>query len=407
VAGRGTGSLPWDAGRVSSDADVPLRRLATPLGPRAPVKIAIVGTRGIPAAYGGFETLAWELSTHLAERGHEVTVYCRRGRTDESIAVPADIRRRFLPALSGKHLETVSHTGLSVLDSLFRGYDAMWLGNAANAVFSGVPRLRGTKVVLNVDGIERQRKKWGVAGRAWYAIGERLALVYPNAIVADADVIRDYYRERYGRESSVIAYGAPLLDRDPAPDLQAHGIDADVRPGRYFLYVSRLEPENQADLVIRAYRDVPGDLPLLVVGDAPYAAAFKAGLRELTAADPRVRLTGAIYGDGYRDLQRAALAYIQATSVGGTHPALVEAMGAGNLVIAFGTPENREVVAGCGLLFDTEGELTRILSDVVAGHDSVEMDRLRACARRRAADRYSWDAVTDAYLELWRSLGAG
>src|SRR5919197_952114 len=143
------------------------------------MKLAILGTRGIPNAYGGFETLAWELSTRLAARGHDVTVYCRRGYTDESTPVPAAIRRRFLPYLRGKYLETVSHTGLSTLDAVLRRYDAIWLGNAANAIFAGLPRLSGTAVALNVDGIERQRKKWGPAGRFWYAIGERCALVFP------------------------------------------------------------------------------------------------------------------------------------------------------------------------------------------------------------------------------------
>ena len=176
----------------------------------------------------------------------------------------------------------MTHTAFSILDSLFRGYDAMWVGNAANAVFCGLPRIRGTRVVLNVDGIERQRRKWGLAGRLWYAVGERFALVYPNAVVSDAEVIRAYYRERYGKDSAVITYGAPLLDREPAPDLARHGL-AGIEAGRYVLYVSRLEPENQADLVIRAYREVPGDVPLLIVGDAPYAEAFKATLRELAA----------------------------------------------------------------------------------------------------------------------------
>jgi glycosyltransferase involved in cell wall biosynthesis len=369
------------------------------------VRIAIVGTRGIPAAYGGFETLAWELSSRLAARGHDVTVYCRRGRTDESIAVPAGVRRRFLPYLPGKYFETVSHTALSALDSVLRGYDAMWVGNAANAMFCGIPRVRGTRVVLNVDGIERQRKKWGLAGRAWYAVGERLALHFPTAIVSDADVIRDYYRQRYGKASAVIAYGAPLLDRDPPPDLARHGL-ADIEPGRFLLYVSRLEPENQADMVIRAYRDVPGDVPLLIVGDAPYAPAFKARLAELAAPDPRVRLTGAIYGDGYRDLQRSALAYIQATSVGGTHPALIEAMGAGNLVLAFRTPENVEVTAGTGLLFGDEVELADHLRKVIQDPWSAELDELRRVARGRAEQHYSWDAVTSAYEQLWRKLGA-
>jgi glycosyltransferase involved in cell wall biosynthesis len=369
------------------------------------VRIAIVGTRGIPAAYGGFETLAWELSTRLAARGHEVTVYCRRGRTDETVAVPPGVRRRFVPYVGGKYLETVSHTALSVLDSLLRGYDAMWVGNAANAVFCAIPRLRGTRVALNVDGIERQRRKWGLAGRAWYAIGERLALHYPNAIVSDADVIRDYYLERYGKRSAVIAYGAPVLEREPAPDLARHGL-AGIEPNRYLLYVSRLEPENQADLVIRAYRDVPGDIPLLIVGDAPYAPEYKSRLAELAAADGRVRLTGGIYGDGYRDMQRGALAYIQATSVGGTHPALIEAMGAGNLVLAFATPENDEVTAGTALLFADEAELAGLLARVVADPTTSEFEGLRSAARERVASNYSWEAITDRYERLFERLTA-
>jgi glycosyltransferase involved in cell wall biosynthesis len=369
------------------------------------VRIAIAGTRGIPAAYGGFETLAWELSSRLAARGHEVTVYCRRGRTAESIPVPDGVRRRFLPYVPGKYFETVSHTALSALDSVLRGYDAMWVGNAANAVFCGIPRGRGTRVILNVDGIERQRKKWGLAGRAWYAVGERLALVFPTAIVSDADVIRDYYLERYGKPSTVIAYGAPLLDREPPPDLRQYGLDG-IDPDGYFLYVSRLEPENQADLVIRAYRGVPGTVPLLIVGDAPYAPEFKKRLVQLAAGDPRVRLTGAIYGEGYRDLQRGALGYIQATSVGGTHPALIEAMGAGNLVLAFRTPENVEVTSGSGLMFDNADQLTAELGRVVGNPHSEEFDRLRRDARTRAAAVYSWDAVTTAYEALWDRLGA-
>jgi glycosyltransferase involved in cell wall biosynthesis len=369
------------------------------------MRIAIVGTRGIPAAYGGFETLAWELSSRLAARGHEVTVYSRRGRTDETRQLPPGVHRRFVPFLPGKYLETVSHTGMSALDSVMRGYDAMWVGNAANAIFCGIPRVRGTKVVLNVDGIERQRAKWGLAGRLWYSLGERLAQRLPNAIVSDADVIADYYRERYGHPSEVIAYGAQILDRDPPPNVARHGLDG-IEPGRYILYVSRLEPENQADLVIRAYKRVPGDIPLLLVGDAPYAPEFKARLAELAAGDPRVRLTGGIYGEGYTDLQRGAIAYIQATSVGGTHPALIEAMGAGNLILAFNTPENAEVANGSALLFGDEADLAAHLARVVADPTAAELERLREAAKERVATAYTWDAVTDRYEALWRRLGA-
>lgn len=370
---------------------------------RPTVKIAILGTRGVPAAYGGFETLAWELSSRLAALGHDVTVYCREGRTDETIPMPAGIRRRFLPFIPGKYLETVSHTGLSAVDSVFRSYDAIWIGNAANAVFAGLPRLRGTVVALNVDGIERQRAKWGRLGRLWYAIGERFALVLPNIVVSDAQVIHDYYLKRYGRSSALIAYGADILNREPPPDLAKHGLP-DVEPGRYILYVSRLEPENQADLVIRAYRDVPGDVPLLIVGHSPHARAFNERLAELAAADTRVRLLGGIYGEGYADLQRGALTYIQATSVGGTHPALIEAMGAGNLILAFGTPENIEVTAGTALIFNNGAELASHLRRVLASPASAEFEALRAAARSRVVDHYSWDAVTAQYEALWLGL---
>jgi glycosyltransferase involved in cell wall biosynthesis len=317
--------------------------------------------------------------------------------------VPEGVQRRFVPYLPGKYLETVTHTGASVLDSLFRDFDAMWVGNAANAVFCGVPRLRGTGVALNVDGIERQRRKWGLAGRLWYAVGERFALVYPNEVVSDAEVIQDYYVKRYGKSTSLIAYGAPILDREPPPDFSQYGLH-DIAPNRYLLYVSRLEPENQADLVIRAYRDVPGDVPLLIVGDAPYATEYKAQLLELAAGDPRVRLTGGIYGPGYRDLQRGALAYIQATSVGGTHPALIEAMGAGNLVLAYSTPENDEVLAGSGLLFSDTVELAAQLSRVVTNSTTPELNVLREKACDRVRLNYSWDRVTDQYEQLFERI---
>jgi glycosyltransferase involved in cell wall biosynthesis len=369
------------------------------------MKLAILGSRGIPPAYGGFETMAWELSRELAARGHDVTVYSYRGRTDETRALPAGVHRRWIRGLRGKHLETVTHTALGALDTVLHPYDAVLLVNAANALFAFLPRLRGAKVALNVDGIERQRAKWGLAGKLWYTLGERLSLYLPNAIVADARVIADYYRERYGRETTLIAYGATLLDREPAPDLGRHGLHG-IEPGRYLLYVSRLEPENQADLVIRSYRDVPGNTPLLIVGDAPYADEYKRELRRLASADPRVRLAGALYGEAYGDLQRAALAYIQATSVGGTHPALIESMAAGNLVLAFDSPENREVTEGTALLFANEAELADVLTRVVESPAEPEHQAMRAAARSRAASTYSWPVVADRYEALFRQLGA-
>jgi glycosyltransferase involved in cell wall biosynthesis len=360
------------------------------------MKLAILGTRGIPANYGGFETFAEELSTRLAARGHDVTVYGRSNNIKYSERTYKGVHLAILPTVGTKYLDTVAHTFLSVLHALPRRFDCILMCNAANAVFGLVSRLTGTPVALNVDGIERFRKKWGPVGRAYYRISERLATLVPNAVVTDADVIREYYLKRYGTRSVMIAYGARCGRTLSTAALERIG----VKPGAYFLYVSRLEPENNAHIVIEAFEKSQTDRLLLIVGDAPYAHSYIQRLK--ATRDPRVVFPGAIYGDGYHELQSHAYAYIQATEVGGTHPALIEAMGAGNCVIAKDTPENREVVGEAGLFFHDADDLHRQIQRTLEDVTLVEQLRLRA--EERARTRYSWESVTDAYEELFRRL---
>jgi glycosyltransferase involved in cell wall biosynthesis len=360
------------------------------------MKLAILGTRGIPANYGGFETFAEELSVRLAARGHDVTVYGRSNNIKYAGRDYKGVRLAILPTIGTKHLDTVTHCFLSVFHCLGRKFDAILMCNAANAVFSLVPRIAGIPVALNVDGIERKRKKWGAAARAYYRMSEYLSTVIPNVIVTDAAVIREYYRERYRAESRMIAYGTVPIREQTAVVLDSIG----VAPGGYVLYVSRLEPENNAHIVIRAYENVRTDCALLIVGDAPYAHAYIAELKK--TRDLRIHFTGAIYGLGYRELQSHAALYVHATEVGGTHPALVEAMGAGNCVIVYDTPENREVVAGCGLFYRNVEELTQLLQRAI---DSPALrEDLGARARARALAVYSWDAITDQYEQLFREM---
>jgi glycosyltransferase involved in cell wall biosynthesis len=361
------------------------------------MKLAILGTRGIPANYGGFETFAEELSTRLAARGHDVTVYGRSNNISWPHPTYKGVHLKILPTIGTKYLDTVAHTCLSVFHVLLRRrFDCLLMCNAANAIFAVVPRLKATPVALNVDGIERLRKKWGPAGRAYYRISEYLATIIPNVVVTDANVIRDYYLKEYRKPSVMIAYGANCERTETTAALDQIG----VRPRGYFLYVSRLEPENNAHVVIEAFEKVKTEKPLLIVGDAPYAHKYIEQLK--STRDPRIRFTGAIYGAGYRELQSHAYAYIQATEVGGTHPALIEAMGAGNCVIANDTPENREVVGDCGLFFQDAAALARQIESTL--RDPAVVEGLRAKARDRAKANYSWDAVTDAYEKLFRDL---
>jgi glycosyltransferase involved in cell wall biosynthesis len=360
------------------------------------MKLAILGTRGIPANYGGFETFAEELSIRLAARGHDVTVYGRSNNIQYKGKEYKGVKLVILPTVGTKHLDTVSHTFLSVVHAIPRRFDVALICNAANALFAAIPRITGTPVALNVDGIERKRRKWGLAGRTYYRISEYLATLIPNVIVTDAAVIREYYRKEYGVSSWMIAYGAEC-SRQLTTEIQER---LGVRSREYILYVSRLEPENNAHLVISAYESVRTDKPLLIVGDAPYAHEYIASLK--ATRDARIHFPGALYGVAYRELQSHAYVYVHATEVGGTHPALIEAMGAGNCVLVFDTPENREVVGDSGLFFSSPAELTRLLQKAVDDPELVENYRVKAKAR--AVANYSWDAIADEYERLLKGL---
>ncbi len=362
------------------------------------MRIAILGTRGIPANYGGFETFAEELSVRLAERGHDVTVYGRSNYIRTKDRRYRGVRLVLLPTLMHKYLDTPVHTALSAGHVMWRRYDALLFCNSANAICTIGPRLTGHRVALNVDGLEWQRAKWNSFGRAVYRMSEYLSTLLPHAVVTDAEVVRQYYLSRFGRESVFIPYGAQAERIKTTGALDRFG----VRPGRYFLYVSRLEPENNALAVIRAFERVATDRRLVIVGDAPFSSDY---IRELKAtADKRIVFTGYVFGRGYREFQSHAYAYIQATEVGGTHPALIEAMAHGNCILANDVPEHREVLGNAGEYFRASDvpSLTDKMQRMLARPSEVR-DYGRA-AKRRAEERYSWDGVAAQYERLFRSL---
>jgi glycosyltransferase involved in cell wall biosynthesis len=360
------------------------------------VKFAILGTRGIPARYGGFETFAEELSTRLAARGHHVTVYCR----EKSDSPYRGVLLTYLPTIRHKYFDTIAHTFLSTLHLLLNRHDAVLYCNAANAIFTWMPRLAGIPVALNVDGLERNRKKWNALAKAWYRVSEWLATWMPNAVVTDADAIADYYRERYHRQSSMIPYGAEIGPVRTDAILSQLGLER----RKYFLYVSRMEPENNALLVREAFEKAATEplkkMKLALIGDAPYAADYIAKVRNTT--DPRIAMPGAVYGDGYKELGSHCFAYIHATEVGGTHPALIETMGRGALTLYLDTPENAEVARDAGLPF-THDNLQDVIESAAA-LDPSEQDAWRSRAIERVQERYSWDAVTDSYESLLTRL---
>jgi glycosyltransferase involved in cell wall biosynthesis len=367
---------------------------------RRPLRIALLGTRGLPARYGGFETFAEQLSTRLVARGHHVTVYGRCRVFSRWGARPAigGVERRETPTVFHKYLETPLHAFTSFLDMLFRKVDAIIVCNAANSPFAPLLLLKRKPLLINVDGIERNRAKWNALGKAWYRLGEWCSVRFATRVISDAEVIADYYRESYGIDSTVIPYGVHPVRRQPGDTLRAFGLI----PKRYILYVSRLEPENNALGVIQAYNRLQTDLPLVIVGDAPYATEYKQLLRE--TANSRVIFTGFQFGEAYQEFQSNCYLYVQATEVGGTHPALIESMSYGNCVVVNGTPENVEVIGDAGVAFEKNrfDQLADMLQALL--DDPSRVFALGAKAESRVMQSYSWDSVVAKYEELLQEL---
>lgn len=361
--------------------------------------IAIAGTRGIPAAYGGFETFAQELAQILVERGHRVTVFGRRRfREVRGPAALGGVEVRYSPTIFSKHLETPLAAITSLAEVRRLGVDVVLLCNAANSPFAWLCRLAGVPIAINVDGIERKRSKWGRAGRLWYRLGERCSVWFADRIVADAEVIAAYYRERFGVRPVSIAYGA-RVERQKAGEVLAR---FGLKPHEYLLYVSRFEPENNALGVVQAYRRSGVTLPLVMVGDAPYAKEYIQAVHQ--AAGPGVIFTGYQFGAAYQELQSNAYLYIQATEVGGTHPALVEAMAYGNAIVANDTPEHREVLGDAGWYYPKNDfeRLSQQLADLVC--DSAALVRMGESAAQRAAASFSWEEVATQYEKLFSEM---
>lgn len=362
------------------------------------MRIAILGTRGIPASYGGFETFAEHLARRLVLRGHDVTVYCRAHYVSPRQLEYHGVKLKVLPTIRHKYFDTVIHTFLSAIHAVSGRYDAALICNCANAPFAPILRLTGTPVAINVDGLEHKRKKWGLLGRRYYRFAEYLSTLLPNEIITDAQVIQDYYLARHNAQSTMIAYGSEVERR---PDREAVR-KWRVEPNRYVLYVSRLEPENNAHLVIEAFKKVRTAYRLLIVGDAPYAEQYISSLKARARGDKRIIFTGFVFGQDYRALQQNAYCYVHATEVGGTHPALLEAMGYGNCVLTLATPENIEVVGEAGIPYIDEFDLAEKLQRALRDGSLVHAYRHRA--QQRVETHYDWDQVVDQYEQLFRRM---
>jgi glycosyltransferase involved in cell wall biosynthesis len=361
------------------------------------MKIALLGTRGIPASYSGFENCVEQLGKRLVERGHQVTVYCRSHHIQYPDSQYMGMRLVRLPTISNKYLDTIVHTFLSSIHALSQRYDTVIYFIAGNSPATWIPRLVGTRTILNVDGLDWRREKWPTFAKKYIQFAEYLATKLPNLFLTDSHAVQEHYLEQYGVRPPYIPYGSEVERRPPGEFLSKYGLE----PNRYILFVGRLVPENCAHHIADAFKQVKTDLKCVIVGGSAYAEPYIQSLHECAADNPRIIFTGYVFGEGYLELGSNAYIFIESSMVGGTHPALVEAMAFGNAVVVNDTPENLETIGDAGFAYiGSEGAeslavvLQRLLDDpeVVAEYSER--------ASERAQREFTWDAVTDRYEAL-------
>lgn len=362
------------------------------------MNIALIGTRGVPANYGGFETCVEELGKRLVERGHNVTVYCRESYYKQKLPSYLGMNLVYLPNLKKKSLDTLSHTFFSMLHAVRQPYDILMVFNAANSPALILPRFLGKKIAINTDGLEWKRGKWGTVARRYYKMSEWLSTKLANRIVADSIGIQDYYRETYGTESSYIAYGAQISESRKPELISSLGLE----PGEYFLQITRFEPENNPLLTVQAYKKLKTDKKLVLVGGVPYESSYS---RSIAAeASDRVIMPGFIYDkDLLNELWCNCYAYIHGNEVGGTNPALLQTMGSGCFTIAVDVPFSHDVLQDGGIYYkkdvhDLESQMNWALAH------SEELGTFKARAVERIIKHYNWENVADGYEQLFEEL---
>lgn len=366
------------------------------------LRVVILGDRGIPARYGGYSTLVEQVAIDLvAHHDCEVTVYCRSQYYPDGAPSYRGVDLVYLPAYQHKYLESVLHTFMSTVHSLFKGFDVALMLDPANAPNVLPLRLARVPVALHTDGLGYRRKKWGSIAQAYYKFSERLSAWFSTVLIADSRAMRDYYLANYGVDSSFIPIGCESGSYAPVDCLERYGLT----PRGYYLIVTRIEPDNNTDLLVEEYRRLRTDKPLIIVGSARYPSEFSRWLE--AQQDDKVRMLGGVYeADVLNALYRHSYAYLHGHEVGGTNPSLLRAMAASACCVALDTVFSREVLGEHGLYFDrTPGAMAGVLQRLET--DPAGAEAAGTALRERAFRAYDWQAVSTGYAEVFRAMAQG
>lgn len=364
------------------------------------MKIAIIGSRGYPYVYSGYETFVKEIVERLAEKEYDVTVYCHKNLFSTFPNEVNGVKLVYIATIEKKSLSQFVHSVQSILHACLKDFDIILVVNSANGPFGLITKFFGKKTAINVDGLEWLRPKWKGLGAKYFYWASKVATRLYDVIITDSDEMRKVYEREFNAKSTVIAYGANIRE-SWHPELinqwglQLHG---------YYLIVGRLIPDNNADIILREFISSSSDRKLVIVGDVPYKDAYAQSLKGLD--DPRVVFTGYVNDqDVLAELYHNCFAYFHGHEFGGTNPTMLKALAYGCAICALETVFNREMLNNdaYGIFFTKEqGNLAGLIHTMEA-NPHILLD-LREKSRKRIIENYTWEKIANQYDELFKSM---
>ncbi|WP_075350168.1 glycosyltransferase [Algoriphagus marinus] len=364
------------------------------------LKVAIMGAKGYPYVYGGYDTLIRELGERLVTRGVSVRVYNHRALFKDKPRYVKGIECIYTPAIEKKSLTQLTHSFFSMVHACFSDVDVIFVVNSGNGPFGLISRLFGKPTVINVDGLEWLRPKWKGAGSKYFLWASRMATKLYDQVINDSEEMRRVYLELFNADSKVIAYGANPRESAESKFIEKWGLTTES----YFLIVGRLVPDNNADLIIDGFLKSSSNRKLVIVGDQPFEDEWANELKKIQ--DPRILFTGYVKDpDELASFYIHSYAYFHGHEYGGTNPAMLKAMGYGCAILALDTPFNQEMLQNGkhGWYFDKK---VKAVAEIVgkAEKNPTQMNELRKEARSGLTEKYNWDYVTEQYLEVFQEL---
>jgi glycosyltransferase involved in cell wall biosynthesis len=364
------------------------------------LKIAIMGAKGYPYVYGGYDTMIKELGERLVKRGVQVRVYNHRALFAERPRFVNGIECIYTPAIESKSFTQLSHTFFAMIHACFSDVDVILVVNSGNGPFGLISKIFGKPTAINVDGLEWLRPKWKGLGSWYFRWASKLAARFYDQLINDSDEMRRVYLELFQKDSVVIAYGANPRESVESTFIQKWNLE----PQSYYLIVGRLVPDNNADLIIEGFLKSNSTRKLVIIGDVPFEDAWANNLKNLK--DDRLIFTGYVRDpDELASFYSHCYAYFHGHEFGGTNPAMLKALGYGCAILALDTPFNQEMLQNGkhGWYFQKNPESIRVIVDQ-AENSPVQLEELRSTARTGLTQKYNWDHVTDQYLEVLTAL---